>query len=153
MESFIYDAILEHMMQHNPLSTKQHGFIIGRSTVTQLLPFPDKFFKIAAKDDGPRLSGGYWQAGRLDGILAAEVSPGKIPCSVSREGGKHTIHPSIPNMSSCIWVSADGRWAATCCHVNNAARGLLCWQVFGQLLINNAQVLSLFLCPKQQQQH
>ena len=49
MESFIRDAILEHMMQHNLLSTKQHGFIIGRSTVTQLLHYLDKCAEIAAK--------------------------------------------------------------------------------------------------------
>jgi hypothetical protein len=37
MESFIRDAILEHMVQHGLLSPRQFGFIAGRSTVTQLL--------------------------------------------------------------------------------------------------------------------
>ena len=42
MESFIRDAVLEHMVQHGLLSSKQFGFIAGRSTVTQLLVYIDK---------------------------------------------------------------------------------------------------------------
>ena len=41
MESFIKDTIMEHLVSNNLLSSKQHGFINGRSTVTQLLSFLD----------------------------------------------------------------------------------------------------------------
>ena len=49
MESFIRDAVLEHMTRHNLLSCKQHGFIAGRSTVTQLLVYLDKCAEMIAK--------------------------------------------------------------------------------------------------------
>ena len=49
MESFIRDAILEHMVQNNLLSNKQFGFIAGRSTVTQLLVYFDKCAEMVAK--------------------------------------------------------------------------------------------------------
>ena len=49
MESFIRDAVLEHMVRHNLLTHKQHGFIAGRSTVTQLLVYLDKCADMVAK--------------------------------------------------------------------------------------------------------
>ena len=42
MESFVKDAIMTHLRSENLLSTKQYGFISGRSTVTQLLRYLDK---------------------------------------------------------------------------------------------------------------
>ena len=41
MESFIRDKIMKHLVDNNLLSSKQHGFISGRSTVTQLLNYLD----------------------------------------------------------------------------------------------------------------
>ena len=49
MESFMRDAIIEHMIHHNLLSPKQHGFITGRSTLTQLLVYLDKCAEMVAK--------------------------------------------------------------------------------------------------------
>ena len=42
METFVKDIIMEHMVSENLLSTKQFGFIPGRSTITQLLQYLDK---------------------------------------------------------------------------------------------------------------
>lgn len=39
MESFLKDAVMTHLLDNNLLSTRQHGFINGRSTVTQLLTY------------------------------------------------------------------------------------------------------------------
>ena len=39
MESFLKDAIMTHLLENNLLSPRQHGFINGRSTVTQLLTY------------------------------------------------------------------------------------------------------------------
>ena len=39
MESFLKDAIMSHLLENNLLSPRQHGFINGRSTVTQLLKY------------------------------------------------------------------------------------------------------------------
>ena len=41
MESFIKDAIMDHIKTYNLLSSKQYGFISGRSTTTQLLNYLD----------------------------------------------------------------------------------------------------------------
>ena len=41
MESFLKDSIMEHLLKNNLLSPRQHGFISGRSTVTQLLAYLD----------------------------------------------------------------------------------------------------------------
>ena len=41
MESFLKDAIMIHLLENNLLSPRQHGFISGRSTVTQLLVYLD----------------------------------------------------------------------------------------------------------------
>ena len=41
MESFLKDTIMDHLLQNKLLSTRQHGFISGRSTVTQLLSYLD----------------------------------------------------------------------------------------------------------------
>ena len=49
MESFIRDAVLEHMTRHDLLTPKQHGFIAGRSTVTQLLVYLDKCADMVAR--------------------------------------------------------------------------------------------------------
>ena len=42
MESFVKDSIMTHMRAENLLSSKQYGFINGRSTTTQLLSYLDK---------------------------------------------------------------------------------------------------------------
>ena len=42
MESLIKDRIMQHLHDKKLLSTKQHGFVNGRSTVTQLLNYLDK---------------------------------------------------------------------------------------------------------------
>ena len=39
MESFLKDAIMMHLVENNLLSPQQHGFVHGRSTVTQLLTY------------------------------------------------------------------------------------------------------------------
>lgn len=45
METLIRDRILGHMKDRNLLSNKQHGFITGRSTVTQLLNYLERCAK------------------------------------------------------------------------------------------------------------
>ena len=42
METLISDQLMQHLNDKNLLSPKQHGFISGRSTVTQLLNYLDK---------------------------------------------------------------------------------------------------------------
>ena len=42
MESFVKNAVLNHILEEKLLSSKQHGFISGRSTTTQLLTYLDK---------------------------------------------------------------------------------------------------------------
>ena len=42
METFVKRRLLDHLVKENLLSAKQHGFISGRSTTTQLLSFLDK---------------------------------------------------------------------------------------------------------------
>ena len=42
LESFVKAAILKHMLGNNLLSSKQYGFINGRSTSTQLLKYLDE---------------------------------------------------------------------------------------------------------------
>ena len=42
MEKFVKQAVLDHLLSNNLLSKKQHGFINGRSTVTQLLRYLDE---------------------------------------------------------------------------------------------------------------
>ena len=46
MESFVKDSIMIHMRTENLLSSKQLGFINGRSTTTQLLSYLDKWIDI-----------------------------------------------------------------------------------------------------------
>ena len=46
MEKFIRDKLVEHLLDENLLSTKQYGFISGRSTTTQLLFYLDECIKI-----------------------------------------------------------------------------------------------------------
>ena len=45
MESFLRDVMIVHLRENNFLSPRQHGFICGRSTVTQLLSYLDKCAK------------------------------------------------------------------------------------------------------------
>ena len=42
MVSFVIDSIITHIRAENLLSSKQYGFINGRSTTTQLLSYLDK---------------------------------------------------------------------------------------------------------------
>ena len=46
MERFVKDAVLNHLIENNLLSTKQFGFVRGRSTVTQLLRYLDQCAEI-----------------------------------------------------------------------------------------------------------
>ena len=48
MESFIRDHVMTHLMENKLLTAKQHGFICGRSTVTQLLKYLDDCAKCVA---------------------------------------------------------------------------------------------------------
>ena len=48
MESCIRDEILLHLQVNNLLSTRQYGFLHGRSTVTQLLNYLDKCANVIA---------------------------------------------------------------------------------------------------------
>ena len=48
MESFVRDHLMNHLLENNLLTTKQHGFITGRSTVTQLLKYLDKCARAVA---------------------------------------------------------------------------------------------------------
>ena len=45
MESLIRKSVMYHLVNGKLLSKKQHGFINGRSTVTQLLSFLDECVK------------------------------------------------------------------------------------------------------------
>ena len=49
MESFVKEAIIDHMTNQNLISSKQFGFIKGRSTASQLLNFVDKCADIIAE--------------------------------------------------------------------------------------------------------
>ena len=51
MESFLKDSIMEHLLENNLLSPRQHGFISGRSTVTQLLYYLDTCINSIANGD------------------------------------------------------------------------------------------------------
>ena len=42
METFVKRELMTHLINQNLLSTKQHGFISGRSTTTQLLKYLNK---------------------------------------------------------------------------------------------------------------
>ena len=42
METFVRDHVMNHLLENDLLSPKQHGFISRRSTVTQLLSYLDK---------------------------------------------------------------------------------------------------------------
>ena len=48
MESFIRDHVMTYLMENILLTVKQHGFICGRSTVTQLLKYLDDCAKCVA---------------------------------------------------------------------------------------------------------
>ena len=45
MESFVRDTVVTHLLEKRLLTTKQYGFISGRSTTTQLLNYLDKCVK------------------------------------------------------------------------------------------------------------
>ena len=49
MESFIREKIMKHLIDENLLSSKQYGFISGRSTTLQLLNYIDKCVKTIAE--------------------------------------------------------------------------------------------------------
>ena len=51
MESFVRDVIVRHLLEQKLLSAKQHGFISGRSTTTQLLYYLDECMKSIAEGD------------------------------------------------------------------------------------------------------
>ena len=46
METIIRDAIVTHLKENNILSSKQFGFLSGRSTVLQLLRVMDQWTEI-----------------------------------------------------------------------------------------------------------
>lgn len=48
MESFVKEAIISHLTDHNLISDKQFGFMNGRSTTSQLLNFVDKCADVMA---------------------------------------------------------------------------------------------------------
>jgi hypothetical protein len=50
MEKFVKEAVLQHLVGNNLLSTKQFGFVSGSSTVTQLLRYLDECAEIIAND-------------------------------------------------------------------------------------------------------
>ena len=49
MESIIKEAVMSHVLSNKLLSSKQYGFISGRSTVTQLLRYLDKCVETMVK--------------------------------------------------------------------------------------------------------
>jgi ribonuclease P/MRP protein subunit RPP40 len=49
LESFVREAIIQHMNKHNMFSEHQFGFITGRSTILQLLVILDKWTDIIDK--------------------------------------------------------------------------------------------------------
>ena len=51
MESFMKDALLNHIKDKKLLSTKQHGFLRGRSTATQLLTYLDTCIEVVVNGD------------------------------------------------------------------------------------------------------
>jgi hypothetical protein len=57
MESIIRDELMAYMRRHNLLSTKQYGFVTGRSTVLQLLHALDKWTE--ALDNGDQVEAVY----------------------------------------------------------------------------------------------
>ena len=48
METFVRDHVMNHLLDNKLLTPKQHGFISGRSTVTQLLKYLDKCARCVA---------------------------------------------------------------------------------------------------------
>ena len=50
MESLIRDVIVKHLSSHNLIRASQHGFMAGRSTVTNLLAYMETLTKLL--DDG-----------------------------------------------------------------------------------------------------
>ena len=48
MEKLVKDAVLSHLVKNNLLSSKQFGFVSGRSTVTQLLKYLDQCAEITS---------------------------------------------------------------------------------------------------------
>ena len=49
LEKFMKNKIMNHLIQEKPLSSKQHGFVNGRSTVTQLLNYLDRATEVIAE--------------------------------------------------------------------------------------------------------
>ena len=50
MESLIRDVIVKHLTDHSLIRASQHGFMSGRSTVTNLLAYMETLTKLL--DDG-----------------------------------------------------------------------------------------------------
>ena len=50
MESLIRDVIVEHLSSHSLIRSSQHGFMAGRSTVTNILAYMETLNKLL--DDG-----------------------------------------------------------------------------------------------------
>ena len=50
MESLIRDKIVEHLERHNLIRASQHGFMAGRSTVTNLLVYMETLTKLMDED-------------------------------------------------------------------------------------------------------
>ena len=48
MEKFVRDRVVKHLLDNKLLSSKQYGFITGRSTTTQLLYYLDEVSKVMA---------------------------------------------------------------------------------------------------------
>ena len=85
MEKFVKDAVLNHLIENNLLSTKQFGFVRGRSTVTQLLRYLDQCAEIIT--NGGIVDGVYFDFSkafdtvphrRLNAKLKANGIDGKI---------------------------------------------------------------------------
>ena len=51
MESFVRDAIMDHLIKHNLLADDQHGFVPGRNCITQLLLCLEEWTKLVEEGD------------------------------------------------------------------------------------------------------
>ena len=50
MESLLRDAIVQHLEKHSLLRSSQHGFMSGRSTLSNLLEYLEELTRLV--DDG-----------------------------------------------------------------------------------------------------
>ena len=94
MESFVRDVIMNHLLDNLLLSSQQHGFIIGKSCVTQLLACMDIWTK--ALDDGLNMDIAY-----MDFRKAFDSVPHKRLLKKLHEYGvRGKIHSWIENFLS-----------------------------------------------------